>query len=329
MTALCVRLEHRFGDARRQHGSSLETKWVRMIYVFCLDSGFVMPTGVAVRSLDRFLTRSDRIVLLHLGLSPREMRDLGACVINAEVEFHECSGRLRPSWIPPSHVSEAAFLRYLAPEILDTDERCVYLDGDVIVRRSPQILHDTDLEGNTLAAVRSRVAPFAASPGGIVAWFEEGIPSTAPYFNSGMLVIDLDRWRSRKITDKLTSYLDRHVNKAYLADQEALNSAVVGDWMAVGREWNYITHVTESFLQQPELEPKDPGVVHFAGRHKPWVHGRFPLFAEEWYGIAQTTPWADFKTTPPTPKRGLKHAGRRVAGRALRRLKSLAAEPNK
>jgi len=200
------------------------------------------------------------------------------------------------------------------------------MDGDVIVRGDPRALHDVDLRGRSVAAVRSRVAPFAASPGGIAAWFEVGIPSTAPYFNSGVLAIDLARWRTRGVTDKLTDYLDAHGSRAYVADQEALNAAVVGDWLELDRTWNYIAHVSEGFLQQPELEPTDPSIVHFAGRLKPWLYGRLPLFAEEWFTVAEATPWGGFRAAPPPAPHGARAALRATTGRALRKMKSLAAE---
>lgn len=299
-----------------------------MKFVLCLDAGFVMPTGVAVRSLDRFLSSDDTVVVLHLGLSADHISDLKQCVRQARLEFIECSGMIRDSWVPPPHVSVAAFLRYLAPELLVDDSRCVYLDGDVIVRSDPRPLHDVDLCGNTLAAVRSRVTPFAASPGGIAAWFELGFPSTAPYFNSGVLAIDLDRWRRERVTDKLTGYLDSYGDRAHLADQEALNAAVVGTWLPVDRTWNYVTHVTESFLQQPELEPSEPSIVHFAGRSKPWIYGRLPIFAEEWFSIAESTPWSGFRAAPPPRQIGARATLQSAAAGVLRGVRKLAKEGN-
>jgi lipopolysaccharide biosynthesis glycosyltransferase len=297
-----------------------------MHFVFGLDAGFVMPTGVAMRSLDRFLSDHDRIVLLHLGLDSGHKDSLSACASNARVDFVDCAGQLRESWVPPAHVSPAAFVRYLAPQSLPDVDRCVYLDGDVIVRHDPTDLHDVDLEGNSLGAVRSRVTPYAASPGGIAGWFDLGIPSTAPYFNSGILTMDLARWRDRDITGRLTSYLDAFGERTTLADQEALNAAVVGDWAQLDRTWNYVTHVTESFLQQPELEPAEPAIVHFAGRSKPWLPGRLPIFADEWFHVAQSTPWSDFRPSEPMAPSGSRARARAVARRVFRAARALAVD---
>lgn len=300
-----------------------------MIFVLGLDRGFVMPSGVAIRSLDRFLTERDRIVVLHLALGEDDIASLSACAAHATVDFIECSGRIHDAWVPPAHVSEAAFLRYLAPELLPSEGRCVYLDGDVIVRKDPTPLHDADLGGASVGAVRSRVTPFVASPGGVVGWFELGIPSTSPYFNSGVLAMDLDRWRQRDVTARVTTYLEQFGQASHLADQEALNAAVAGDWMQLDRSWNYVTHVTESFLQQPELEPVDPAIVHFAGRSKPWAHGRLPIFAEEWYEVLRSTPWSGYRPSAPMRPSGPRASVRSAAAGLLRRVRSLAAEPER
>lgn len=297
-----------------------------MIFVFGFDADFAMPTGVAVRSLDRHLRRSDRILLLHDGVPAGALSDVRACASQAEVSTVDCGAMLKRAWVPSDHLSRAAYLRYLAPEILSGESRCVYLDGDVVVRSDPSALHDHDLQDATLGAVRSRVAPFAASHGGIMRWFELGIPSTAPYFNSGVYVADLVRWRDRDVTGRITTFLEAYGSDTYIADQEALNVAVAADWVELDRTWNYVTHVTESFLQQPELEPTDPNIVHFAGRLKPWSFGRPPLFAEEWHAIKAETPWADFVPTAPPPLRGARAAARRTVGRALRQARRVMRE---
>ncbi|MBB1494625.1 glycosyltransferase family 8 protein [Propioniciclava sp. MC1595] len=295
-----------------------------MLFVFALDEGFVHPTGVAVASLDRFLGPDDRIAILHVGLGSASQAKLRACSTNASLEFLDCTGLSDASWVPPGHVSEAAFLRYLAPGLLPDDDRCVYLDGDVLVRHDPRPLHYIDLAGRTLGAVQSRVTPFVASKGGVGGWREWGLPSMAPYFNSGVLTIDMARWRQLEVTARLTRYLREHLDKATLADQEALNAAVAGDWIPLDRTWNYITYVADYFLQEPEHEPSSPNIAHFAGRAKPWKFGSQPLFTDEWFGVQEHTPWAGFEPSPAPAARGFRPTLRRGAGRSLRWLKALA-----
>jgi lipopolysaccharide biosynthesis glycosyltransferase len=297
-----------------------------MIYLLGLDDGFAMPTGVTVHSLDQFLGADDEIVLLHLGLSTSSTADLRSCVANAHLRFVDCTGEIDPSWVPPSWLSPAAFLRFLAADRLRDVDRCVYLDGDIVVRHDPRRLGETDLRGKTLGAVRSRVAPFLASPGGVRRWFELGLPSVGAYFNSGVLVMDLRRWREGDVTSHLSEFLRAHGHDTWVADQEAMNAVLSADWIELDRTWNYITHVSESFLQQPELEPSDPSIVHFAGRAKPWASGPLPLFAEDWYRVLETTPWRTYRPAEPSPPAGSHALLRRVARRPLAYVRSLLRE---
>jgi lipopolysaccharide biosynthesis glycosyltransferase len=293
-------------------------------YLFGLDRGFLMPTGVAIASLRRHCAGGDRVVVLHVGLEGDDIELLQQCAGETEICAVDCAGRLHPSWKPPAFLPQAAFCRYLAAELLPDTHRCVYLDGDVLVRHDPGPLAQTNLRGHTLGAVRSRVAPFVASPGGVRAWFELGMPGAAPYFNSGVLVMDLDRWRAGNVTTRLTEFLVRHGEGTWFSDQEALNAVLWDDWEPLDRTWNYVTHVAESFLPAPEDEPPDPGIVHFAGRAKPWTYGSMPMFAEEWYGLLGSTPWAGYSPTPPSVPTGLKAGVRRVVGRGVHRLREAA-----
>jgi lipopolysaccharide biosynthesis glycosyltransferase len=295
-----------------------------VIFVFAFDAGFALPTGVAVRSLDRFLSGEDRIVLLHDAVQRHDLDRVRSCASSAAVSAVDCHAMLERAWRPPGHVTNAAFLRYVAPRILEGEARCVYLDGDVVVRGDPRPLHDAAIAGTTLGAVRSRVAPFIASAGAIGPWLDMGLPSAAPYLNSGVLVMDLDRWRRRDVTARITDVMTRYGDRLALADQDALNAAVVGDWTELDRTWNFVTHVADSFLQQPELEPTDPSIVHFAGRAKPWVWGPQPLFAEEWHGLLGETPWKGFAPSPPAAARGVRATSRRLLARGLRRLRDVA-----
>lgn len=288
-----------------------------MIVLLGLDDDFAMTGGVAIASVDRFLTGGDRVVILHLGVSAQNIELLQRCARNASIDVVDCAGMLDASWVPPGHVTSATYLRFLAADLLREEPRCLYLDGDAIVRRDPAPLFDTELSNVTLAAVQSRVAPYLASHGGVVHWFELGLPSTHPYFNAGVLLMNLDRWRELDVTDRLTAFLRTYGPEIIHGDQEAMNAVLCGDWTVLDRTWNYITHVSESFLQQPESEPADPHIVHFAGRKKPWSPGAKPLYAEEWYEHLEQTPWAGWRPVAPVPESGLKAQVRRIARAAI------------
>jgi lipopolysaccharide biosynthesis glycosyltransferase len=150
---------------------------------------------------------------------------------------------------------------------------------------------------------------------------EAGIPGHAPYFNSGVLVLDIQRWLDRDVTRAITNYLVDYGDRANLADQEAVNVAVYGDWVSLDRTWNYVTYVADYFLQEPEAEPSSPCIAHFAGRSKPWSFERPPLFTDEWFEVLTETPWAGFspenarRRARSKWRRGMRRIGQNFKGR--------------
>jgi lipopolysaccharide biosynthesis glycosyltransferase len=86
-----------------------------------------------------------------------------------------------------------------------------------------------------------------------------------PYFNGGVLVIDIPRWRSSGLGERALQYATATDEPLPWVDQDALN-AVAGEWRELDYVWNF---------QSAQLSAQDPrlyrraAVVHFTGQ-KPW-----------------------------------------------------------
>ena len=88
---------------------------------------------------------------------------------------------VQSDWMTFDHISPIGFARYWIPELIE-ENRVIYLDCDMIVQQSLDELFELDLQGHFLAAVQDA----------------KGIG-----FNSGMMVIDNQKWRNCSITKKL------------------------------------------------------------------------------------------------------------------------------
>jgi len=86
----------------------------------------------------------------------------------------------------------------------------IYIDTDVAVRQPLDDLWEMNLHGHTVAAVRDPVVPWAGAPLGLP-WSELGVPPDSPCFNSGVLVIETERWRSERIAERALDLLVRQV----------------------------------------------------------------------------------------------------------------------
>jgi hypothetical protein len=59
-----------------------------------------------------------------------------------------------------------------------------------------------------------------------------------PNFNSGVLVMDLDRWRAESIGTETLRYVADQAGRIAHSDQTALNAVLRGRWLPLHPRWN-------------------------------------------------------------------------------------------
>jgi lipopolysaccharide biosynthesis glycosyltransferase len=149
-------------------------------------------------------------------------------------------------------------------------ERVLFLDADVLVLDDPTCLLEVDLGGRAVGAAVDGAITLCSAPRGVRAWPERGIPAYAPYFNAGVMVVSLREWREREIGARALRYLaTTGAGGGGFLHQEALNAVAWDDWHELEPRWNVLaSHLGRSYWRTPR--PERPGIVHFAGRMKPW-----------------------------------------------------------
>jgi len=93
-------------------------------------------------------------------------------------------------------VSLQSYYRLLLPEVLSSVlQKVIYLDCDLVVNRDVGELWDSDVSGTCLLAVPELIAGsrFVSSKAGIRLHRELGLPADLRFFNSGVMVINLER----------------------------------------------------------------------------------------------------------------------------------------
>jgi lipopolysaccharide biosynthesis glycosyltransferase len=145
--------------------------------------------------------------------------------------------------------------------------RVLYLDCDLwIGTRAIERLFDLDLDGHVLGAVRDAaevLRPLSSE------WSEYraklGVPKDAAYFNSGVMLVDVDRFSDAGVGAATIEYLSSGKFAGHMFDQSALNAVLAGRWLEISPIWNWMfgtrLRITERY---------DPAIVHFIGGNKPW-----------------------------------------------------------
>lgn len=267
--------------------------------VLAADAAFALPLAVTLRSA---LTHSDDsfdVTILHDAIS-QELR--------AKVEASAPLAGRSLTWVdahdsgldgPTGHLSPAAFFRLLVPQVVQGDGRVLYLDSDVVVCRPLDPLWEADLADRPLGAVRNLNSPYFGSWGGVRSWRAQGLPPLTPYFNSGFLLIDVERWRSQRISERALENR-RSAPAGDDLDQDLLNTAVLGDWTELDPGWNQQTPIwdecSSAFLlyeeEVVEATRHDPRVVHFLDRPKPWHRDCTHPLRGLWRSVAGETAFA-------------------------------------
>jgi lipopolysaccharide biosynthesis glycosyltransferase len=172
-----------------------------------------------------------------------------------------------------TELTAGVYARLLIGDLLPTGwDRVAYLDSDTITRRPLTDLWNTDLGGNLLGAVRDDYIPTIASPYGLPSWRQRGLDPDLPYFNSGVMLIDLDLWRRTRLGEQALQYLAEHRGDIRLFDQDALNAVAAGQWRQLDTVWN----VTGYWRKPHRRTGRHRDILtaarirHFAGYGKPW-----------------------------------------------------------
>lgn len=84
------------------------------------------------------------------------------------------------------------------------------------------------------------------------------------YFNAGVMLINLDRWRDLELGGKLKEVVVSAQGELQSHDQDALNLVLEGAWQKLPQGFNELRRIPP--------EP-DTTVIHFASADKPWKAG--------------------------------------------------------
>ena len=160
--------------------------------------------------------------------------------------------------VPPGHITQAMYYRYLFAEMLPPEiTKILYLDADIICKGDILPLWQTDLEGRVLGAVRDWGEAKSCGRIGL---------KNGRYFNSGVLLMDLVKWRQQKLTQKLFQWLEQLGDTKILwGDQDALNGVIDGDFVELPKKYNCII-INNTLLK---ADPEDV-IVHYIDYIKPW-----------------------------------------------------------
>lgn len=259
----------------------------RTAIVFCCDDGY-LPFAVAAAAQIRDLNPGANfdICICDTGaLSLPESAaplDIRTCAIDISGVFDGL--RLDPG------KTDVVYLRLAIPHAFaDEYDTVLYMDADIWVQGGDfAALLAVDLGDQVFGAVRDNTQ--WRTPTRQPEQFKRlGYP-TAPYFNAGILLMNIAQYIRRDILSGCLKIGRAHREQMIRHDQNLLNSVLQGDWAELSPTWNW-QYTWASRLFEPMV---CPNVVHFIGPQKPWNarDGQFPpRFAQGYHASLEHHGW--------------------------------------
>jgi lipopolysaccharide biosynthesis glycosyltransferase len=158
-------------------------------------------------------------------------------------------------------------------------------------------------------------------------WFldrpaEFGLSGPEAYFNSGVMLLDLEAMRREGSTAALVASAREQGDRMLWADQDALNVVLADRWLRLAPRWNCMNSVllfpeaVEVFgAEAVEEARRRPGIRHFEGPwlNKPWHYMCEGPMRERYVEHRRQTPWPDFVPDAWTRRNRARRIWRRVS----------------
>lgn len=230
--------------------------------VVATDRDYVIPTEVMLRSLDANYHGSEKLDVYVL--VPERMRNWefsGTKFKNLNLVIHvpveattdEFAEVTRPIY-ENQRITSTSMYRFFIADSLRSYKKAIYIDSDCVIARDIAPLLDY-----------KPTAPVAAFPEIQIELADNPSFKDASYFNSGVMVLDLTVWRAQQYGKKLMRLASTFTNWTGSTDQDLLNAIFRHNWTPLPMSFNYLINI------YPDIEMKDPLIVHWAGKRKPWL----------------------------------------------------------
>jgi lipopolysaccharide biosynthesis glycosyltransferase len=247
----------------------------RISVLFCCDPGYYQHLAVALVSL--LENNRNNLLDIHLISSGKDPTKEAMFVAstsrynNFNLKTYYFNIEDIDKWHTSYHIKGEAYIRLFAPSILPQSlEKILYLDVDLVVIDDLFDLWDTDLGNYALAAAPD---PFGEARRGPL-----GIPNDACYVNSGVLLLNLAKWRSEDLSARLADYIEREGSNLLYHDQDAINAVLHSAIKPLSYRWNYQAKMLRpprftSLCDRAAIREagRSPAIIHYTSARKPWL----------------------------------------------------------
>jgi len=272
--------------------------------VFATDNAYCQHLAVTILSLiEHNSTEAFDLIVLSREVTDFHKNHLFKIIqekTRVSLKFIELGSSCDGSFFIDGHVSVATYARIFIPQMIGPEiNKVLYLDCDLYVADSIRPLWETNIMDYALAGVEELVNPRRKSL---------GIPENKPYVNAGVLLINLDAWRTQDLTNALVHFIENNTGLLTYHDQDALNAVLFNQILYLNPRWNvsysyshnlfYVkAEQIRSKTEKQQCLTEEPGIVHFTTDYKPWHYLNPNPYRHHYWRLLKTTPYQNYR--PP------------------------------
>lgn len=159
------------------------------------------------------------------------------------------------------YISIEAYYRYAIAELLPDLDKILYIDADLVINGDINQFYDMDVSDYYVAGVEDLWIKLENHK------TEIGLTEYDIYINSGVLLMNLQKFRQDGMCQKLIKATQDLWDKIKYQDQDILNIMCKGKIKQVDSIYNF----TRANMKAEQNKLKNACILHYTGRQKPWM----------------------------------------------------------
>lgn len=267
--------------------------------VFSTDNNYAQHLGVALQSL----LHNNRSLSFHVYILTTDIHDSHiqnwkeiASPYDCELTTIDINEKTFEN-LQMGRWGKAMYYRLLIPELIK-ESKVLYLDVDIVVNGPIHEIFETNISSSYLAAVEAILSDTESRKRYL------NMTPKAKYFNSGVMLLNLNKWRQDKIDRKLEKFLASYT-QLKSPDQDALNAVINGQWIPLHFKYNYYyrRNFKEESLFSSTFDKKElkeasanPVIIHYVGSKKPWHYRDIHPLKHLYWKYLEMTPYRNYHT---------------------------------
>ncbi len=235
---------------------------------YSVDDNYLPFLAVSIRSLIDNLSPDAKceIHILHNGLTPKNADRIAQLTTDrVKIRLANVSSKLAPiakKLNLRDYYTASIYFRLFIPSLFPKYRKAIYIDADTVINGDLTELYHMPLGNRLVAAVSDDII---ASHEDFRNYAEDGLGIPyEKYFNSGVLLMNLEQFRLREIEDKFVYLLNRYHFDTVCPDQDYLNVLCRDQVLFLDKGWNKMSIDCDY--------DGEPNLIHYNMFFKPWQY---------------------------------------------------------